>query len=192
MALEGSLHDLSLIDLIQLFRSGLKTGALWLIGGAEQGVVYIRAGRLIDAELLHGPARQVIATADDAMLRLLQWEDATFTFQPDSKVSRRPVRIINDHEWLLREARRLRDYSLQAAPEQVIALETCFALARQPSGDSGVFKLDLEQWRMLSQVAISPSAREICARTGLAPDQALVGLAQLLALGLVEVVLNGD
>src|SRR3954451_9983337 len=115
MALEGSLHDLSLIDLIQLFRSGLKTGALWLIGSAEQGVVYISAGCLIDAELVHGSARQVIATADDAILRLLQWEDARFTFQPDSKVSRRPVRIVHDHEWLLREAGRLRGYSLQDA-----------------------------------------------------------------------------
>jgi hypothetical protein len=41
---------------------------------------------------------------------------------------------------------------------------------------------------MLSQVAVSPSAREICARTGVAPDQALASLAQLLALGLVEVI----
>src|SRR4051812_25842267 len=130
MALEGSLHDLSLIDLIQLFRSGLKTGALWLIGDAEQGVVYVRAGWLIDAELLHSPTRQLIATGDAAMLRLLQWEDATFRFQPDSKVSRRPVRILHDQEWLLREARRWRDDSLQDAPGLVIALDTCFALAK--------------------------------------------------------------
>ena len=188
MALEGSLHDLSLIDLLQTFRSGLKTGVLWLIGGAEQGMVYVRAGYLIDAELVRGPARQVIATADDAVLRLLQWEDATFTFQPDSKVNRRPVRMVHDHEWLMLEARRQREHSLRDAPEQVIALDTCFALARQPGGNAGAFKLDLEQWRILSQVAISPSVREICARTGLAPDQALAGLAQLLALGLVEVV----
>jgi hypothetical protein len=188
MALEGSLHDLSLIDLIQLFRSGLKTGALWLTGGTEQGVVYVRAGCLIDAELVYGPARQVIATADDALLRLLQWEDATWTFQPDSKVSRRQARIVHDHEWLLREAGRLRGHSLQGAPEQAIALDTRLALATQPGGKSGAFKLDLEQWRMLNQVALSPSAREICARTGLAPDRALAGLAHLLALGLVEVV----
>ena len=174
MALEGSLHDLSLIDLLQTFRSGLKTGVLWLIGGAEQGVVYVHAGYLIDAELVRGPARQ--------------WEDATFTFQPDSKVNRRPVRMVHDHEWLMLEARRQREHSLQDAPEQVIALDTCFVLARQPGGNAGAFKLDLEQWRILSQVAISPSVREICVRTGLAPDQALAGLAQLLALGLVEVV----
>jgi hypothetical protein len=188
MALEGSLHDLSLIDLLQTFRIGLKTGVLWLIGGAEQGVVYVRAGCLIDAVLVRGPARQVIATADDAVLRLLQWEDATFTFQTDSKVNRRPVRVVHDHEWLMREGRRRRESALQAASEQAIALDTRFALARPPGGAAGAFKLNLEQWRILSQVAISPSAREICARTGVAPDQALAGLAQLLALGLVELV----
>jgi hypothetical protein len=188
MALEGSLHDLSLIDLIQIFRIGLKTGVLWLIGGAEHGVVYVRAGCLIDALLVRGPERQVIATADDAVIRLLQWEDATFTFQPDSKVNRRPVRMVHDHEWLMLEGSRRRERSLQAPPDQVIALDTCFALSRQPGGADGAFKLDLEQWRILSQIAVSPSAREICARTGVAPDQALARLAQLLAIGLVEVI----
>jgi hypothetical protein len=182
MALEGSLHDLSLIDLIQIFRIGLKTGVLWLIGGAEQGVVYVRA------VLVRGPERQVIASADDAVSRMLQWEDATFTFQPDSKVNRRPVRMIHDHEWLMLEGRRRRARSLQTPPDHVIALDTCFALSRQPGGADGAFKLDLEQWRILSQVAVSPSAREICARTGVAPDQALARLAQLLEIGLVEVV----
>jgi len=187
MALEGSLHDLSLIDLLQAFRIGLKTGVLRLIGGAEQGLVYVRAGCLIDAVLVRGPARQVIATADDAVLRLLQWEDATFTFQTDSTVNRRPARVIHDHEWLMLEASRRRERSLQAPLDQVIALDTRFALARSP-GAAGAFRLDLEQWRILCQVAVSPCAREICTRSGVAPDRALASLAQLLALGLVEVV----
>src|SRR6476620_4650629 len=109
MALEGSLHDLSLTDLIEIFRVGLKTGVLWLIGGAEQGVVYVRAGCLIDAVLVRSPERQVIAIADDAVIRLLQWEDARFRFQRDSKVDRRPVRMVHDHEWLMLEGRRRRE-----------------------------------------------------------------------------------
>ncbi|MEO7911991.1 MAG: DUF4388 domain-containing protein, partial [Roseiflexaceae bacterium] len=184
MALEGSLHDLSLIELLQAFQVGLKTGVLWLIDGAEQGVVYVRAGCLIDAELMRAPARQVIATADDAVLRLLQWQDATFAFQPDSQVSRRPVRIVHDHEWLLREARRRREQLLQQAPKQLLALDTCFALSKPPGGSAGTFRLGLDQWRILSQVAVSPSVHEICVRTGLNSDQALADLAQLLALGL--------
>src|SRR4051794_15172547 len=128
MALEGSLHDLSLIDLLQTFRVGLKTGVLWLIGGADLGVVYVRAGCLIDAMLVRGPARQVIATADDAMIRLLQWEDATFTFQPDAQVDRHPMRMVHDHDWLMREARLWREHAVPVQSNQAIALDTCFAL----------------------------------------------------------------
>jgi len=188
MALEGSLHDLSLIDLLQLFQIGVKTGVLWLIRGAEQGVVYVRAGCLIDAALLRGPEHQVVATADDAVICLLQWQDAMFTFQPDSKVDLHPARVVHDHEWLLQEASRHRKHALEAPSDQAIALDTCFALSRPAGGANGAFKLNLAQWRILGQVAVCPSARAICARTGMAPDQVLAGLAQLLAIGLVEAV----
>ena len=187
MALEGSLHDLSLVDLIQVFRLGLKTGVLMLVGGAERGIVYVRAGRLIDAVLVRGPDRQVIATADDAVVRLLQWEDATFTFQPDPKVDRRPARIVHDGGWLLQEGDRRRDHPLTALPHQPITPETRLALARLPGGASAV-SLDLDQWRLLSQVAVGKSVRDICAQAGVAPEQALVKLAELAAIGLVEIV----
>jgi len=187
MALEGSLHDLSLIDLIALFRIGVKTGVLWLIGGAEQGAVYVRAGILIDAVLLRGPARQVIATADAALIHLLQWQDAQFTFQPDSEVARHPTRMVHDHEWLIVEASRQRQHTVQASHEPAITLDTCFVLSTSPGGN-GALMLDIAQWRILNQVSISPSARAICARSDVESDQAIAGLARLLALGLVEVV----
>jgi hypothetical protein len=186
MALEGSLHDLSLIDLVQVLQIGLKTGVLWLNGGAEHGVVYVREGSPIDAMLVRGPARQAIATADDAMIRLLQWEDATFTFQPDPMVDRHPIRIVHDHEWLIHEAVRRRWEPLPPQTRQAIGLDTRLALARQPGAVNGAFKLDLQQWRILGQVAVSPSARAICATTGQAADQVLASLAQLLSLGLIE------
>jgi hypothetical protein len=187
MTLEGSLHDLSLIDLLQLFRIGVKTGVLWLIGGEEQGALYVRAGCLIDAVLVRGSARQVIATADDAVIYLLQWQDARFTFQPDAQVDRHPERMAHDQDWLVREARRLHRRAAYAAPGQSITLDTCFALAVWPAGAARVFRLTLAQWRVLCQVALAPSARTICARGGMAPDQALAELAQLLVLGLVEI-----
>jgi hypothetical protein len=185
MALEGSLRDLSLLDLIQLFQNGRKTGVLSLEHGVEQGEVYVRAGCLIDAALLVGPARQVLATADDAMIRLLQWEDAEFAFQPDPTLARRPARMVHDHAWLILEAGRLRERSLELPPGQAISLDTCFTLSSAP-GATGAFRLDLVQWRMLSQVAVSTSARDICSRGGVEPAQALARLAHLLALGLIE------
>jgi hypothetical protein len=187
MTLEGSLHDLSLSDLLQLFRIGVKTGVLWLIGSGEQGALYVRAGCLIDAELVRGSTRQVIATADDAVIQLLQWQDARFTFQPDTRLNQHPARMIHDHEWLVQEASRLRERALQAAPDQALTPNTCFVLSKSLSGTTGVFQLDIVQWRILGLVALAPTASALSARTGVQPDQVLAVLAQLLALGLVEI-----
>jgi len=185
MALEGSLHDLSLVDLIQMFHMGLKTGVLLLVGGAERGVVYVCEGHLIDAVLVRGPERQVIATADDAVIRLLEWEDATFTFQPDAKVNRRPARMVHDGKWLVEGIRRRGN---GVSPPQRITLDTRLALARRPGGLEGAIELDLEQWRLLNQAALSQSVREICARASVEPDRAIGRLAELVAIGLVEIV----
>ena len=183
MALEGSLHDLSLVDLIRVFQIGLKTGVLMLVGGAERGVVYVCEGRLIDAVLVRGPERQVIATAEDAVIRLLQWEDAAFTFQPDPKVSRRPPRIARDIGWPLQEGGRRPDRPLDR-----ITPDTRLALARLPGGAERAIKLDLEQWRLLSQVAVGNRVRDICAQAGVPPEQAIDRLVELVAIGLVEIV----
>jgi hypothetical protein len=172
MTLQGSLHDLALADLLQIFRLGSKTGVLRLVGGAERGVVYVCEGRLIDAVLVRGPERQVLATADDALMRLLEWEDATFTFQADPKVKLRPARMAHNREWLAGNRR---------PAEQQLTLDTQLAL-------SSTIELDLEQWLLLSQAGLRRSVREICARAGLEPEQSIVRLAQLLALGLVEIV----
>jgi hypothetical protein len=177
MTLQGSLHDLALADLIQIFRMGSKTGVLRLVGGAERGVVYVCEGRLIDAVLVRGPERQVLATADDALVRLLEWEDAAFTFQADSKVKQRPARMAYDCEGLVGDRR-----------EQQIVLDTRLALSSRPCGADGAIELDLEQWRLLSQAGLRQSVREICARAGLEPEQAIGRLEQLLAIGLLEIV----
>jgi hypothetical protein len=183
MALEGSLHDLSLVDLLQAFRMAHKTGVLMLVGGAERGVIYVREGRLIDAVLVRGPERRVIAAAEDAVIRLLQWEDATFTFQPDPKVHQRSPRIVHDGGWLLQEGGRQREN-----PVQRITLDTRLALARLPGGAERAVKLDLDQWRLLSQAAVANTVRDICTQAGVPAEQAIDKLGGLVAIGLIEIV----
>jgi hypothetical protein len=186
MALQGNLHDLALADLIQLFRMSAKTGMLLLVGGAERGVVYVCEGRLVDAVLVRGPERQVLATADEAVVRLLGWEDATFTFQDDPQVRQRPARMAHDREWLVGAGRHPENLARRPSQEQ-ITLDTRLALSSRP-GVAGAIELDLEQWRLLCQAALRQSVREICARMGMEPEQAIGRLAALVAYGLLEIV----
>jgi hypothetical protein len=188
MALEGNLRDMALADLLQVFWMGSKTGILLLIAGPERGVIYVRDGRLIDAVLARGPRRQVVAAAEDAVIHMLQWQDARFTFRPHPTVVGRPVRIVRDHAWLVAEGVR-RSGPLHALPLDRITPDTQLRLAALPGrAESGV-NLNLDQWRILSRLANIRNVRDICEEISLEFDQAIHLVAELVVFGLVEIIL---
>jgi hypothetical protein len=189
MALEGNLRDMALADLLQVFWMGSKTGILLLIAGPERGVIYVRDGRLIDAVLVRGPRRQVAAAAEDAMIHMLQWEDARFTFRPHPTVAGRPVRIVHDREWLLAEGMRRRTSVLHALPLDRITPDTQLRLAALPGRAESGINLNLDQWRILSRLANSRNVRDICEEISLELDRAIHLVAELVVFGLVEIVL---
>lgn len=188
MALEGSLQDMSLTDLFQIFRTGSKTGVLILNGGSERGIIYVHKGQLVDAVLVRGTERQIIATAEEAVLLLLQWEQANFTFRHDLTVAERRACIVHDIEWLVIEGLKRRENPFRMLPHQQITLDARFELAPLPSSAETGVNLDLDQWRVLSQIAICQDLREIIARTGLTADQGVRISTELLAIGLIEIV----
>ncbi|MBX0328081.1 DUF4388 domain-containing protein [Oscillochloris sp. ZM17-4] len=188
MALEGTLQDMSLSDLFQVFRMGPKTGVLLLTSGAERGIIYVAAGRLIDAAVVSGPERTVLASHDEGVIRMLLWDDADFTFRHSPAVLERPVHIAHDSEWLVLEGMRRRDNPALAMPYHTITLDTQLQLSPLPSSAESGVSLDVNQWRILSQVSIAPSLRAICDATGISVDQAIRTVAELMSIGLVEIV----
>ncbi len=188
MALEGNLQDMSLIDLIHIFRMGPKSGVLLLADGSEHGILYVSEGRLIDSVLVRGPEQQVVATAEEAVIQLLQWESATFTFRHDlGEVIDRPTRIFHDSEWLVLEGIRRRKSPLQGPSHQRIMMDSQLELASLPNQAKGGVNLDLTQWRILSQIAVSQNIRDICDNTGLEQSTVIRTVTELVAIGLVEV-----
>lgn len=187
MALEGTFEDMSLEDLFQIFRSGSKSGVLLLSTAPERAVIYVHAGRLVDAVLVRGPERRIAATGEEAVLQALQWDAARFVFRHDLAVAERPVRIGHDSEWLVLEGLRRRSNPRRLLPHQQITLDSHLELAALPNGAESGVNLDLNQWRILSQVAVSQNLREICEHTGIAPDQAVRTVTELIAIGLIDV-----
>lgn len=188
MALEGTLQDMSLSDLFQVFRMGPKTGVLLLIGSSERGVIYVAEGRLIDAAVVRGADRSVVAVQDEAVLHTLLWEQASFVFRHDEAVTNRRARIVHDAEWLVMESMRRRKDPTRALPYHKLTLETQLQLSPLPSSAESGVSLDVNQWRILSQVASCPNLRTVCAATGIEPEQAIRTVAELLSIGLVEIV----
>jgi hypothetical protein len=186
MALEGSLQDMSLSDLFQVFRLGPKSGVLLLSHDAERGVIYVDRGALIDAFVVRGEERSVVATSDEAVLHMLAWDDAQFVFRHDLSVAGRAVQVQHDSEWLVMEGMRRRSDPLQALPYHNLTLDTCLQLSPLPSNAESSVSLDVNQWRILSHAANNQSLRTISELTGIEPEKTLRITAELLSIGLVE------
>lgn len=113
----GSLADMGVVDLVQTFEIGRKTGVIKLEGD-RAGVIYFREGRVIDAEL--GRLR-----GENAFYRMLNTFEGTFevSFMPVE----RPDRIEVSTQGLLMEGmRRLDEWGRML--EQLPPLETIFEL----------------------------------------------------------------
>ena len=188
MALEGTLQDMSLSDLFQIFRLGPKSGILVLNGGAERGVIYVAEGRLVDAALLNA-GRTVCASQEEAVIQMLLWDNASFVFRHDTAVLQRASKIARDAEWLVMEGMRRRDDPTRVLPYHTLTLDTQLQLSPLPSSAESGVSLDVNQWRILSQVSVSPNLRTICDSTGIEPAQAIRIVAELMAIGLVEIVI---
>jgi hypothetical protein len=187
MALEGTLQDMSLSDIFQVFRMGPKSGVLVLTREEDRGVIYVSEGRLIDAFIVRGAERSVVATSDESVLQMLTWEDGNFVFRHEIATDQRPVRIEHDAEWLVLEGMRRRADPVRTMPYHTITLDTELQLAALPSSAESGVSLDVDQWRVLSQVASSQNMRDICEATGIQHDKAIRIAAELLAIGLVEI-----
>lgn len=102
MALEGTLHDMSLLDLFETFRMGNKSGVLRLFCLRQHSSIYVTMGRLIDAAVYDALTQQLVVRGDEAIVQLLQWDTAEFTFTHDPLTVRHPVTIFRDVAQLLR------------------------------------------------------------------------------------------
>jgi CheY-like chemotaxis protein len=113
----GSLSDLGVVDLVQTFEVGRKTGLIRL-DGERSGTIYFRDGRVIDAELGR-------LAGENAFYRMLN------TFEGDFEVQfvpvDRPERIeVSTQGLLLEGMRRLDEWGRML--EQLPPLETVFEI----------------------------------------------------------------
>ncbi|HZI03264.1 MAG TPA: DUF4388 domain-containing protein, partial [Archangium sp.] len=114
----GSMADMGVVDLVQTFEIGRKTGVISLKGEERSGTIYFKEGRVIDAELgrLKG---------ENAFYRLLNATEGEFEVQ--FSTLDRPERIEVSTQGLLMEGmRRLDEWGRML--EQLPPLETVFEI----------------------------------------------------------------
>lgn len=96
----GSLDQISLVDLLQVFGLNRKDGVLHLARGEERAAVYILEGSVVEA-------RSGRVSGEKAFFRLLRWENGKFWFAPGAPEVEARIAAPLDH--LLMEGMRQND-----------------------------------------------------------------------------------
>jgi len=102
MALQGSLSELSLPDVIQLVSVSGKTGVFEVEHGDETGRIYLRDGRIVDASV--GALR-----GDNAVYEMAIWSEGDFTFKPGEDTDTVTIHLSNAN-LMIEAARRLDEW----------------------------------------------------------------------------------
>ncbi len=71
----GTLTEIALVDLLQIFKMNRKNGILTLKAEGQTGVVQLREGMVINAQLGK-------VSGEKAIFRLITWQHGTFEFKP--------------------------------------------------------------------------------------------------------------
>ncbi|MDF1536105.1 MAG: DUF4388 domain-containing protein [bacterium] len=115
---EGSLNEVSLVDLLQIFGLNRRTGTLTLLHGEQEGKIYLVNGSVISTVLGE-------TNGEKALYRILRWQDGTFRYHPgEVNITRNITRSMDA---LLMEGMRQLDewdsiYRLMPPPDTVLEL----------------------------------------------------------------------
>lgn len=102
MALQGSLSELSLPDVIQMVSVSGKTGVFEVVRSDEVGKIYLADGQIVDAVV--GALR-----GDEAVYEMAIWAEGDFSFNPGEKNEKVTISLSNAN-LMMEAARRLDEW----------------------------------------------------------------------------------
>ncbi len=185
MALEGTLYDMPLSDLLHVCGLGAKSGVLRLHANQQHGTMFFWQGTLLDAMIVCSHEHKPTACSDEAVLTMLTWKDAAFIFEHNPATEQFPRRMVHDREWLVLEG--LRRGSVPVSVGEM-TLDTQFQLATPALHGDHDIHLDILHWRILNMFASPNTIRAACVTTGIAPEKAITLATELAAIGMIEPV----
>jgi len=184
MALEGTLEDMPFADLFDVFRAGRRSGRLLVSREEERGLIFVGSGQLVDAVLVSNLEGENTVYAEDAVIRILSWSEATFVFEHDPTVNQRPRRIERDSAWFFT--------ALAQVPRPAITLRSRLRPLMPDHDATGPFTLSVDEWRLLSALWEQPSLSMACVELELDSHQVLPLAQSLIDRGLLTIAEEKD
>jgi hypothetical protein len=173
-AIEGSLSEVGLPDVLQLLTVGGKTGTLHLREGAARGSLYLRDGQVVHA-------RTAELEGEEAAYALAAWTRGRFEFEPGAAINRSSTAL------LMEAARRSDEWKLIAEKIPSTAHVPEFVVPEGAGDSEGQINLNTREWQLLSKIDGRRSVRDIAAASGLSNFDAARLLLGLVSTGLIRV-----
>jgi hypothetical protein len=179
LALQGTLDTFSLPDVLKLLATTSKTGRLRIDGDRGQGSVWLRDGRVVDAD-----ADRAVdgAPKDEVVFELLRFGTGSFAFDSDNHTPN--AEHPDEVDDLLRRANAL--LSEWTELEAVVpSLHHRVSLTAELSSDE--VTIDADRWRSVVAVAGGRSVGEVASSLGLSELHVSRAVRDLVELGVIDV-----
>ena len=149
MALQGSLSELSLPDVIQMVSVSGKTGVFSVARQDELGKIFLRDGQIVDAVV--GALR-----GDNAVYEMAIWAEGDFTFNPGEETETVTIHLSNAN-LMMEAARRLDEWRVLSRKIPSLDLIPFFT-----SGDqSDQVTLSPHEWILVTRIDNEHTIEEI-------------------------------
>ena len=149
MALQGSLSELSLPDVIQMVSVSGKTGVFSVARQDELGKIFLRDGQIVDAVV--GALR-----GDNAVYEMAIWAEGDFTFNPGEETETVTIHLSNAN-LMMEAARRLDEWRVLSRKIPSLDLIPFFN-----SGDqSDQVTLSPHEWILVTRIDNEHTIEEI-------------------------------
>ncbi|MGA7617593.1 MAG: DUF4388 domain-containing protein [Thermoanaerobaculia bacterium] len=150
MAFQGSLKELPLPDIIQLVSVSGKTGRFTLVNEGHSGLIYLKNGQMVHAEL-----GELIG--EEAIYALAIWNSGDFQFSPSEEAPRQTITRSNTN-LLMEAARRLDEWKVLS--KKIPSVELVPELhARQNRREQIV--LNPQEWMVITRLDGRHSIAEV-------------------------------
>ena len=180
MALEGTLKDFPLPDIIQLLSLSRKTGAVEIVGtdGFGTGRLYFHQGKVVSAALDD-------LLAPDAAYAFFTFPGGSFRFNENEMPNDQAAPITISNEFLIIEGIRRAD-EWEKLRDRVPSLDLVLGLVADPVAGNRDINLKPDEWRVLTMINGRDSVRTIARRTTFGDFKTARIIHHLLLSGLIE------
>jgi hypothetical protein len=174
MALQGSLADLALPDVIQLVSVSGKTGVFTLSSDSAEGKIFLRDGQITDAYV--GDMR-----GEDAVYEMAIWQRGQFIFTPHVESDRATIDRPNT-SLMMEAARRLDEW--RVLQRKVPSLELIPYFTPRDAGRDQV-TLSPQEWVVVTRIDGEKCIRELEKASSLSAFDICKVLYGLVTSGLI-------